>query len=130
MSATLRSPFARYVLLEIPGWLVAGVVLAFFVRADEVEPGTAAILLALWIAKDFALYPVLRVGYLPSAPDGTGSLVGAQGTARVRLDPEGWVQVGSELWRAELESGQAPVETGSTVRVVAVHQLTLRVERV
>jgi membrane-bound ClpP family serine protease len=129
MSTALRSPFARYVLLEIPGWLIASVLLALFVRAGRVEAGTAAILLALWIAKDFALYPVLRVGYLPSAPDGTGSLVGALGTARGPLDPEGWVRVGSELWRAEVAREHAPVESGATVRIVAVDRLTLRVER-
>ncbi len=123
-----RSPFARYVLLEIPGWIVAAVVLTLLTRAGEIRPSTAWILLAIWIVKDFALYPVLRVGYQPSAPDGTGSLVGALGTARERLDPSGYVRVGSELWRAELAQGRPPVEAGGAVRVVAVHRLTLRVE--
>jgi len=123
-----RSPFARYVLLEIPGWIVASVVLVVLTRAGKLEAGTAWMLLGIWIAKDFVLYPVLRVGYQHSAPDGSGSLVGALGTARERLDPSGYVRVGSELWRAELAHGQPPVEAGETVRIVAVHRLTLRVE--
>jgi membrane-bound ClpP family serine protease len=123
-----RSPFARYVLLEIPGWIVAAVVLVLLARSGRLEASTAWMLLAIWIAKDFALYPVLRVGYQHSAPDGSGSLVGALGTARERLDPSGYVRVGSELWRAELAQGQPPVEAGGSVRVVAVHRLTLRVE--
>jgi len=39
------------------------------------------------------------------------------------------VRVGAELWRAELAHGQAPVEAGGAVRVVAVEALTLHVER-
>jgi membrane-bound ClpP family serine protease len=128
MSAA-RSTFARYLLFEIPGWIVAAAVLAILVHAEELRARTAWILLALFVAKDFALYPVLRVGYQPSAPDGSASLVGALGTARGRLDPEGWVRVGAELWRAELAHGQAPVEAGGAVRVVAVDALTLHVER-
>lgn len=123
-----RSPFARYVLLEIPGWIVASVVLVLLTRAGKLEAGTAWMLLGIWIAKDFVLYPVLRVGYQHSAPDGSGSLVGALGTARERLDPSGYVRVGAELWRAELAPGQPPVEAGGAVRVVSVHRLTLRVE--
>jgi membrane-bound ClpP family serine protease len=123
-----RSAFARYLLLEIPGWIVAAVVLTLLARAGELHASTALLLFAIWVAKDFALYPILRVGYQPSPPDGSGSLVGALGTARERLDPAGWVRVGSELWRAELVPGQPPVEAGGSVRVVAVSRLTLRVE--
>jgi membrane-bound ClpP family serine protease len=124
-----RSTFARYLLFETPGWVVAAVALALLVYAEELHARTAWILLALFVAKDFALYPVLRVGYEPSAPDGSASLVGALGTARERLDPEGWVRIGAALWRAELARGQAPVEAGAAVRVVAVDALTLHVER-
>lgn len=125
----VRSTFARYLMFEIPGWVVAAAVLALLVHEEQLPARTAWILLAVFVAKDFALYPVLRVGYQPSSPDGTASLVGALGTARERLDPEGWVRVGAELWRAELAHGQAPVEAGAAVRVVAVDALTLHVER-
>jgi membrane-bound ClpP family serine protease len=130
MSAGQRSTFARYLLFEIPGWIVAALVLGLLVHFGELSLRTAAILLAVFVLKDFALYPVLRVGYLPSPPDGASSLVGALGTARDRLDPVGWVRVGSELWRAEVVREQAPVEAGARVRVIAVgRELTLRVER-
>jgi membrane-bound ClpP family serine protease len=123
-----RSTFARYLLFEIPGWIIAAVVLALLVHVGELHTRTAWILLALFVAKDFALYPVLRVGYQPSPADGSASLVGALGTARERLDPEGWVRVGAELWRAEVAREHAPVEAGAAVRVVAVRALTLHVE--
>jgi membrane-bound ClpP family serine protease len=124
-----RSPFIRYVLLEIPGWVVAAALLLLLERIGEIHTGTALLLFGAWVVKDFLLYPVLRVGYMPSSPDGSGSLVGAVGTARERLAPNGYVRVGSELWQAELASGQAPVEAGERVRVLAVRGLTLRVER-
>ena len=129
-NARSRSPFWRYLLFEVPGWIVAAGVLALLVHLEQLTPRTAWILLAIFVLKDFALYPVLRVGHLPAPRDGSSSLVGALGTARVPIDPIGWVRVGSELWRAELARGQMPVEAGAAVRVVAVDQLTLRVERV
>lgn len=123
-----RSPLAKYLVLQLPGWFFASVLLGFLVRAYDLSLRTAALLLALWIAKDFALFPILRVGYESSEPSATDGLIGALGTARERLDPQGYVRVGSELWRARLAEGHAPIESGGAVRVVAVDDLTLRVE--
>lgn len=118
----------KYLLLQIPGWIFALLLLGFLVERYELSLRTAAILLALWLAKDFALYPIVRVGYEPGPTSATDGLVGALGTTRERLAPEGWVRVGSELWRARLADGVAPVGPGLPVRVVAVEALTLRVE--
>jgi len=124
-----RSPFLKYVLLETPGWALAACVLAFFVWRGDLTLPVAGLLFALWVGKDFVLYPLLRVAYEDGRSDGAGELVGALGTARERLDPEGYVRVGSELWRAVVAREQAPVEAGSAVRVLEVRDLTLRVER-
>lgn len=119
--------FARYLLLELPGWFVAALVLTVLVRHWDLSPGTALLLFGLWVAKDFALYPVLRIAYEDGPSHGTDDLVGSVGTVRERLDPTGWVRVGSELWRAEIAAGEAPLEPGATVRVLAVEDFTLRV---
>ena len=124
----MSSTLAKYLVLQLPGWIFASLLLGFLVRSYDLSPRTAALFFALWIAKDFALFPILRVGYEPGATSATDGLVGALGIARERLDPEGYVRVGSELWRARLANGLAPIEPGSAVRVVAVHDLTLRVE--
>jgi membrane protein implicated in regulation of membrane protease activity len=121
--------FAKYVLLEIPGWLIAATVLTLGTRYWDLSPGLAIVLFALWVAKDFALYPVLRIAYEDGSPNATDALVGALGTARERLDPLGYVRVGSELWRAEVVAGSDAVESGGAVRVRAVRGLTLEVER-
>jgi membrane protein implicated in regulation of membrane protease activity len=120
--------FAKYVLLEMPGWLIAAGVLLLGVERWELSPRLAGALFALWVGKDFVLYPVLRVAYEDVSPDATVGLVGALGTARERLDPSGYVRVGSELWRAELIGSEA-AESGDAVRVRAVRGLTLEVER-
>jgi membrane protein implicated in regulation of membrane protease activity len=121
--------FAKYVLLELPGWLIAAVVLSLGIRYWELSPRLAIVLFALWVIKDFALYPVLRIAYEDGSPNATDALVDALGTARERLDPTGYVRVGSELWRAELIAGSDAVESGDAVRVRAVRGLTLEVER-
>lgn len=123
-----RSAFAKYMMLEAPGWALAAVVLGFFLWNGNLSLAVAALLLALWIGKDFALWPILRIGYEDSHAGGTEGLVGALGTVRERLDPEGYVRVGSELWRAVVSRDAAPLEAGTAVRVLEVRELTLRVE--
>lgn len=123
-----RSSFRKYVLLEAPGWALAAAILGLFVYQGNLSLALAGLLLGLWVGKDFVLYPVLRVAYEDGNPGGTDGLVGALGTARERLDPEGYVRVGSELWRAVVARDRAPVEAGAAVRVLEVRELTLRVE--
>jgi len=85
-------------------------------------------LFALWIAKDLALYPILRVGYEDPSPDISEQLVGALGSVRDDLEPEGWVRVGAELWRARCPTRDAPLRVDTTVRVTEVDGLVLEVE--
>ena len=119
---------ARYLLLELPGWVLVALVLSLLVRYWELAPKTAWLLFGLWVAKDFALYPALRIAYEDGSTNGTDALVGSVGTVREPLTPRGWVRVGSELWRAEIAGGGEPIDVGATVRVVAVRDMTLHVE--
>lgn len=121
---------AKYLLLEVPGWVFAAIVLALLVHYWDLESRTALLLFGLWVLKDFALYPVLRIAYEDGPTDGTASLIGAEGIVKQSLDPEGWIRIGSELWRAEVAPGAAPVESGAKVRIVEVRGLVLRVEPV
>ena len=119
---------AKYLMFQVPGMALAGVVLVALVRIWSLSPRTALLLFALWVIKDIAMYPLLRNAYAGSVHDAGEALVGAIGTARERLDPEGYVRIGSELWRAEVPREHAPVESGAAVRVCAVRNLTLHVE--
>ena len=59
---------------------------------------------------------------------GAESLVGLVGTARTALEPRGQVQVGGELWSAEVVDEDAPLPAGARVRVVRVRGLSLIVK--
>lgn len=129
MRSTYRSrTFVRYVALEAPGWMLAGLVLWFLVDQTGLAPWIGAALWALWFAKDIALFPWLRDAYEEGDPDATVALIGRTGLARKRLAPHGYVRIGSELWRAELAPGCPDVEAGGSVRVQSVRGLTLVVE--
>lgn len=128
MDPQTRRAFRKYFLLELPGWAMAAVVLSALSVWEMISRPVALGLLGLWVAKDFALFPLLKTAYEDSSRDGTHTLIGAVGTAKDRLDPEGYVRVGSELWHARIDPDALPVEQGGTVRVRAVEQLTLRVE--
>ena len=82
-----------------------------------------------WVVKDLLLLPLVWQAYSnqPSGLVGEGALIGASGLARARLAPHGYVRVGNELWRAELETGESPVPEGARVLVCGVRGLTLRV---
>jgi len=124
------SPLTKYLLLQIPGWLLIGILLLWLWPETGLSPWIARAGYALWVAKDFALYPFLRSGYESGVPTGAESLVGAVAVTRGTLDPNGYVGIGGELWKAELVSGEAPIPPQTEVRVETVRGLTLFVVRV
>ena len=116
----------KYLLFQVPGWLVAGT-LAWAARGWFGLPDWAAVTaVVLWVLKDFVLFPFLRVAYEPH--DGRDRrLLGSRATAADTLAPEGFVRVGSELWRAHARGG-VRIEAGARVRVHEVQGLTLVVD--
>ena len=122
ISKTLR----RYLLLQIPGWTVASVVLWFLVDRFGLAPHIAVWLGVAYLAKDLVLYPWLKKAY-EDGPDAASLLVGREGTAQDVLDPTGYVRIGPERWRAEVAAHER-IEAGARVRVQAVRGLTLIVE--
>ncbi|MEM7410165.1 MAG: NfeD family protein [Myxococcota bacterium] len=125
----ISKTFRRYLLLELPGWTLAAVLLWFIVDRWGLALHWAVLLWLGWVAKDFALYPWLRKAY-EDGPDAAELLVGREGEALDRLDPGGYVRIGPERWRAELGPDHDAVDAGARVRVRAVHGLTLVVAAV
>jgi membrane protein implicated in regulation of membrane protease activity len=119
--------FRRFVLLQIPDAVLAVLVLWGLHRWAGVSAELAGGLLALWLVAHLAWYPFVKSGYAvePSLHVGPERLVGARGVATEDLDPVGYVRLESELWSAELGSGEPPVAKGEPVRVLAVRDLTL-----
>jgi membrane-bound serine protease (ClpP class) len=60
---------------------------------------------------------------------GMESLIGRTGLARTDLDPDGTVQLGGELWTAQMVDGEDPLPSGSKVVVVSVRGVRLYVKR-
>jgi len=121
------SSLLRYAIFQLPGTTAVSLLLAALVRWGGLAPRTAALLLALWVLKDLALFPFVRKAYeTRGGGGGAEALVGALGTAQDRLDPEGWVRLGHERWRARARGGS--IEKDLPVRVREVRGLVLVVE--
>jgi membrane protein implicated in regulation of membrane protease activity len=115
----------KYTLLQIPGWLIMALLLIGLRHWIALPLWAAVVLFALWVAKDFVLYPFVRTAYESNAKTGSKQLVGAKGIARERLAPEGYVHVHGELWQAKAEPSNRPIAPGTPVRVRAACGMTL-----
>jgi len=116
------------VLLQVPSWLLAAIVLMGLGRWIDVPGWAGGVLVVAWIAKDFALYPWLRASYEIDVRDPVEQqLVGADAIVTQALAPRGYVRLRGELWQAEALDGS--VESGTTVKVVAAHGLRLVVRK-
>lgn len=119
------------------GLLTVGGVIAFILGATMLFDTPGSLLRVSWSVIIPAV--ILTAGFFVFAfglayrtwrtkpTTGREGLVGARGTVRRRIDPQGQVQVRGELWSA---SADEPLETGTTVEVVNAEGLTLRVRRV
>lgn len=117
--------WTKYLLFQVPGWVLAVLVLLVLIIWIDLPIGIAVGLFVLWVVKDLVFYPLLRIAYQSGPKTVVEQLVGLKGVAREHLDPDGYVRVRGELWRAEAENGKYPIEAGSTVRVLAVKGMTL-----
>ena len=119
----------RYSLYQLPELALGAIVLLVLLRLDLLSPAGGWVLLGVWILKEIALFPLVRRAYEPGDPSGTASMIGRAAIVTERLDREGTVRVGPELWWACLPPGAEPAEKGAEVTVRAVEGLTLHVER-
>jgi hypothetical protein len=58
--------FGIYLLLQIPGYVLAGLLLGLLVERDWLSVGWAILALLGWVGKDLALYPAMRRVFQPS----------------------------------------------------------------
>lgn len=122
------STFARYLLFQLPGWTIAGVLLAATAQNGWLPAWVAFALGAVLVAKDLIFYPRLRRAYEPGPTHGGTELLGALAKVESPLSPSGTVRIGAERWRARLLDASARAAKGDQVRVLEIDQLTLVVE--
>ena len=115
----------RYALLQVPFTALVLVVLIVLRTWLDIPTWFIYALVAFLVIKDIALFPLVWRSYDPARAN---SLEGARGKAVENLNPSGYVEVGAELWKAEVVEGGSPVRRGERVRVCDVRGLTLLVQ--
>lgn len=95
------STLLRYLLWQIPGWLLTGVMLVAIVAVTGLSWWIVPAVLVLFVARDVALYPAMRAVFRPASPTRP---IGARGIAVADLRPTGMVRVQGELWRARSDT--------------------------
>lgn len=117
--------YRRYWLFQIPGIVLTVVVLTIAAVWFDLPLWACGAVLVLWIAKDAALYPILKISYEAEVATGTERLVGSTGVTTQALNPQGYVKIGAELWRARSKSH---VRAGEPVSVSGSEAMVLIVE--
>lgn len=118
----------RYYLFQVPGWVLTAVLVTVLHAWLGLPVWVALTVLGVVVLKDVIFYPFLRRAYQLEA-SGAARLVGLRGVARDTLDPNGYVYVNGELWRARTEPGATAISAGADVRVIQGHRMTLTVAK-
>jgi membrane-bound ClpP family serine protease len=118
----------KYILLQLPLIVLLPLILYFIRQWVDIPVWLIWGLVALMIIKDIIMFPRVWRSYDQSRPGDPTSIIGMRGIAQDRLAPTGYIQVRSELWRAEVMEGGAPIAKGKGVRVMGIEGLTLLVQ--
>jgi membrane protein implicated in regulation of membrane protease activity len=116
------SPWLKYLLLQIPGWVATAIVLIVFVHWQWLPRWLATVCFLGWLLKDLLLYRFLRRAYEPEVI-GTARLVGERGVSEGELAPDGYIRVRGELWRAVASPAGAAVPAGTEVEIVSAERM-------
>jgi membrane-bound serine protease (ClpP class) len=115
------------------GSLIVGALVLFNTPATpQFQHVSVPLVIGVSIASGFIFFGIMMIAVrAQKAPIRTGeeSMSGRIGTARTDLSPKGSVQVGGELWSAELEDDRERVPMGSRVQVVRVEGLRIIVRK-
>jgi membrane protein implicated in regulation of membrane protease activity len=120
--------FARYLLWQVPGWLLAAAAGVLITRLAGLPAWVAVLVLVLLIVKDLALFPALRVAF--GRASHSPWPIGERGRTVEPLEPSGYVRVNGELWRAEACPPAARIAARQAIVVRGARGLTLLVEEV
>ena len=118
----------KYFLLQLPG-VIAFILILLLVRQWlEVPAYLLWGLLGIWVGKDIVLFPFLWRCHDPNQYPDRFRMVGRRGLALTRLNPDGYVQVQGERWRAGVHEGQASIDKDEAICVEAINGLKLKVK--
>jgi membrane protein implicated in regulation of membrane protease activity len=120
------SPPIKYLLFQIPGWLVAAIILLLAVHWHWFTAPLAVAAFAVWVLKDLLFYPLLHRAYEPGRT-GAARLVGERGVVEGDLTPGGYVRVRGELWRAAAFPENQAIASGTEVEIIGAERMELTV---
>ncbi|HEY7219415.1 MAG TPA: NfeD family protein [Candidatus Binatia bacterium] len=121
------STWRRYLLFQIPGWLITGLIVVGLWNWRYLPDSLAVVLFIGWVGKDLLLYPFLRRAYELDAKTGSQGLVGVRGVAQDHLNPCGYVRVRGELWNAVANPVDQVILAGAEVEVVSADGMQVMV---
>lgn len=124
------STVLRYIAFQVPSWLIVGLIAAALDTWSDLPRPLLIGACALYLVKDFFMYPWVRSAYEHSEHDPGSEMLAARGVVVVSLDPTGWVKMGTERWRAEAADAAVPLVPGTEVEVSQVRGYTLLVAEV
>ena len=113
------SAWQRYILFQIPGWIITGLVILGLCRWRYLSGWLAVLGFVGWVLKDLLMYPLLRRAYESDLKLGSQALVGMRGVAQDHLDPRGYVRVRGELWNAVANPIDQVIFAGTEVEIVS-----------
>ena len=116
------SPPIKYLLFQIPGWIIAAAVLTALVHWEFLTKGIAVLCFFGWLLKDLLLYPFFRRAYEPGVT-GSARLVGSKGIAEGDLTPKGYIRVRGELWRAVASPADHVLRSGTEVEIIGAERM-------
>jgi membrane protein implicated in regulation of membrane protease activity len=109
----------KYLVFQIPGWIITAAVLASLWHWQFIPQWLAVLGFFAWVLKDLLLYPFLRPAYETGVKTGSAALIGARGMAEENLAPHGYIRVRGELWRAVATPADQVVNAGTEVEIVS-----------
>lgn len=123
-----RRVVLKYSLLQLPGTVLFVLILLFLQWWVHLSSWSVWSLAGLWIAKEIVIFPFVWRSYDARGSGKGHDMIGERGMAEERLNPEGYISVRGELWRAESIHDVSPIEKGDRIRICGIRGLTLLVE--
>ena len=120
----------RYWLFQIPGWIITLALLFGLNRWMDLPIWAGVVVMVLLTIKDAILYPFLKAAYERDVKTGIARLIGGRGVVKQTLQPEGFVQVAGELWKARAAPAGQTIAAGTQVLIEAADGMTLIVSEV
>jgi len=120
-----KQVITKYILLQIPAILLLTIIVLWLYFASVISFSTVLLIILLWIFKDIILFFFVWKAYQVSSDPPMAKT----GIAIDDIDPDGYVEVGSELWRATTDDKKSRIEKGEKVIIKSVKGLTLFVTK-